>query len=426
MAQQNDTAAMIKMISTRPKAPKEALVPYMGCAFTPAELCEVKQYAGCVLPEIALLGAVPRDIPAGSPPYRSNVYIYDALPRRFVREHSLRPMRYSCHLGQTKLALTEVEAITRAMRRAPAIRWVVYAGAAPGEHLPFLAELFPELEFHCYDPQPFRVQQRAAAFPGTAARITTRQGLFTDEIARGWADRADRVFFISDIRSGSIAQEGFESEVWENMRQQRRWWELMSKEGSTGPAAALFKFRLPYTDGVTNLTCEYLDGDILLQAFAPNSSTEGRLLVWSGAGERQYDSAAYESFYFWLNSIVREWASFDCGFDLSRIEGLCRCFDCSRMVQILREYCRDRPQAADARSIDSRSIDEEVVRLFGRMAVATGQRIRRAPHGELVTGTMAEKRLALIGAYSDIYARRRQKKIQRDTTRKPIVATALE
>jgi hypothetical protein len=142
---------------------------------------------------------------------------------------------------------------------------------------------------------------------------------------------------LSDIRSGSHNEGEFEQEVWQNMQMQLRWWQIMN------PAAAMFKFRLPYTDGRVNSMCPYLDGENMLQPFGPNSSTEGRLFVWAGAANRQYDSMAYENFYFWHNNTVREWASFDSGFDLGLVKGLCTCFDCSRLIQIFREYAEFKP-----------------------------------------------------------------------------------
>ena len=73
------------------------------------------------------------------------------------------------------------------------------------------------------------------------------------------------------------------------------------------PVAALFKFRPPYTDGISAAKYPYPDGELLLQPFAPNNSTEGRLLMWRGAKIRNFDPIAYENYYFWLNNIVRAW-----------------------------------------------------------------------------------------------------------------------
>merc|ERR1739848_499715 len=55
------------------------------------------------------------------------------------------------HWGQRKLMLAEVEFLTRFHGDAST---VVYAGAAPGLHVPLMAELFPRLRFVLVDPRP--------------------------------------------------------------------------------------------------------------------------------------------------------------------------------------------------------------------------------------------------------------------------------
>jgi hypothetical protein len=60
------------------------------------------------------------------------------------------------HWGQRKLLLSEIEFLTD---WAPLDRdsIVVYAGAAPGTHIAFLAEMFPRLSFVLVDPSEFKV-----------------------------------------------------------------------------------------------------------------------------------------------------------------------------------------------------------------------------------------------------------------------------
>jgi cap2 methyltransferase/cap3/cap4 methyltransferase len=386
-------------------AAAEKLLYHQGCLFREAELAEVRQYSGGLIPVDQMPRTVPRDAPKLPVEYRRRVYgPYDHLPDELLDSCGgpLHTFRYAGHRGQTKLCAGELEAITRALRRCPGLKYVLYAGAAPGEHLVFLAEAFPQLEIHGVDPAEFRVHRRFKAFPDTRKRIFTTRGLFTDELAREWKARAHETIFFSDIRSGDHSQEEFEHEVWQNMQMQLGWWRIMN------PAAAMFKFRLPYTDGKVSSACPYLDGEILLQPFGPNTSTEGRLFVWADASERLYDSIAYEDFYFWLNNIVREWASFDCGFDLGLVDGLCRCFDCSRLVQIFREYARDNPAPGGA--FDDG--DSYVAYLIGRMVEATEQRLLNVPHGDRAAEPLADKRLALAAKHSKTYVQRRTKKIR--------------
>jgi hypothetical protein len=377
----------------------EELYYHEGCLFEEAELKEVKKYSIGAVPMALLPRALPREEGASPVKYRSRVYgphdqTAGAGPDR-GRGGPLHTFRYAGHRGQTKLCGIELEALTRATRRHPDLKYVVYAGAAPGTHIPFLAELFPRLEWHLYDPAEFRVRGAGAQ------RVFAARGLFTDDLARAWRPRAGETFFISDIRSGDHSQDEFEREVWQNMQMQRGWCEIM------GPAASLLKFRLPYTDGAVGSVVPYLDGEVLLQPFGPNTSTEGRLFVWAGAGERGYDAIAYEDYYFWLNTVIREWASFDCGFDLSRVDGLCLCFDCSRLIQIFREYARDNPAPSGAFADG----DAQAAHLIGRMVEVTGQQLRNMPHGDRPADLLADKRGALAAKHGHAYMRRRAAKI---------------
>jgi hypothetical protein len=395
-------------------AGREALSYYEGCLLTQAETEEVRSYGRPLRP----MGLLPRK--ALEPPgdgarpnvqYRRRVYgPYDHLPLEQAGERPVYTFRYAAHRGQTKLCAIEMEALTRAVAQNPDLKYVVYAGAAPGEHIAFLAEAFSMLEFHLYDPAEFRVHCRRDAFPEALRRIHTTRGLFTDDTARAWTARGAQTVFLSDIRSGSHDEDEFEKEVWRNMQMQRTWWEIIR------PAASLFKFRLPYTDGSRSSDCEYLDGEILLQPFGPNTSTEGRLYVKAGAGVRLYGSQPYEDFFFWLNNIVREWGDFDHGLSLSRVEGLCRCFDCARLVEIFRGYESSRAFPANrARPAWSRAAgesDANVAWLIGRMVEATSQRLLHVPHGVDPSRPLCEKRLGLAQKYGGVYVSRSLRKIQ--------------
>src|SRR5690349_13399064 len=60
-----------------------------------------------------------------------------------------------CHLGQRKLYLSELQLLTLVVPTLASSLVVVYAGAAPGTHIPLLAEKLPTIQWHLYDPAPF-------------------------------------------------------------------------------------------------------------------------------------------------------------------------------------------------------------------------------------------------------------------------------
>lgn len=97
------------------------------------------------------------------------------------------------HWGQRKLLMSEIEFLTLHHERGDV---VVYAGAAPGTHMDYLADLFPGVSrFVLVDPAPFTVHP--------SDRIQIINGLFTNELADELRERfgSTRILFISDVRS---------------------------------------------------------------------------------------------------------------------------------------------------------------------------------------------------------------------------------
>lgn len=96
------------------------------------------------------------------------------------------------HWGQRKLLLSEIEFLTLYSQHSSNML-VVYAGAAPGTHTNFLANLFPHLRFVLVDPAPFDTKPSDS--------IVVRRDYFTNAIAREYRDSLTPVLFISDVRS---------------------------------------------------------------------------------------------------------------------------------------------------------------------------------------------------------------------------------
>lgn len=162
--------------------------------------------------------------------------------------------RRDVHWGQRKLFMNEIELLTLYAKAGDVI---VYAGAAPGTHLKYLAgTLFPEIRFVLVDPAPFAVQP--------SEQFELRSELMTDEIAREFAGR-DNVIFVSDIRR-TYASEDL---IKEDMSDQQRWHDVMQ------PKVSMLKFRLPWLPGET----EYLCGKVYTQPYAKPRSTEMRLIA---------------------------------------------------------------------------------------------------------------------------------------------------
>lgn len=187
---------------------------------------------------------------------------------------------------------------------------LVYVGAAPGQGIPLIADIFPAFEFHLYDSQPFdeKLVERSNE---TGSRIKIYQRYFEDQDSETFAEQ-ESVFLISDIRSLGyninldIVSRELEELVWNDMKLQESWVEKIR------PEWAQLKFRLPYYNEVTTKmfggeTVEYLSGLIFYQSFVKPSSSETRLVVnGKRLAKTTYNFNEYEKVCMFHNSIVRE------------------------------------------------------------------------------------------------------------------------
>ncbi len=229
--------------------------------------------------------------------------------------------RSPLHYGQAKLWASEVALLCRhtdACLRGNHV--VVYAGAAPGAHIPSLAQMFPTCTFLLYDPAPFCPELRDGAYANVALHNT----FFTDDIAATLARKYDgmQLVFVCDIRTGRE-----ESYVHEDMLRQARWARALR------PLVSMLKFRLPWGVGLTS----YFDGTIRLQAYPPLTSTETRLVVTRAqldAPERAYDNQAYEEQLAYHNLVTRV-GGYDHPVALAGLDG---CYDCAHLVAVAADY----------------------------------------------------------------------------------------
>jgi hypothetical protein len=250
--------------------------------------------------------------------------------------------------GQLKLFISELQFFNKYWDpktiKAPLC---VYVGAAPGTHIPFLADMFPWFEFHLYDPRDVFDESLK-----THSKVKLYVKFFTEEDAKKYANRKD-VFFFSDIRSSAYNKEQFSNEefereneklVIEDLERQKKWFEIIN------PVKAQLKFRLPYGYGwqkemPERMNFSYLDGDIYRQAWSPQTSTETRLVPLTGSSSRAWNSQLYEKMCFYHNNVIREHAKFvnplnGLNEDIDLESGLTQDYDSTITIVTVRDYLR--------------------------------------------------------------------------------------
>jgi hypothetical protein len=291
----------------------------------------------------------------------------ESLPRRLTKESPRLPYRRRrgevkslVHWGQRKLLISEIEFLSKYAPLSSPLT-CIYCGAAPGTHIPFLSELFPLINFILIDPAPFHCQQ--------SDRIVIRSELMTDNLARELSQSLrdpSGVLFISDIRSADWKVYGnqlLEQEIAGDMEDQMRWHDLLA------PLASILKFRLPWTSGST----EYLQGEVYLPLWGPQTTTEARLVVEGGRSQRrQWDHQTHWEQMFYFNTVTRCSAYSHhlplplcdtSGDDARRQHRHCvdHCYDCAGEVLVLRRFLQRRRTQTTTTSGPPEEGEEEVL-----------------------------------------------------------------
>jgi len=312
--------------------------------------------------------------------------------------------------GQLKLFTTEMQFFNKYWNPSEVpTPTCVYVGSAPGTHIAFLAELFPWFTFHLYDPRDV-FDEELKSNP----RIKLFVQFFQDEDARKYAGRKD-IFFFSDIRSSSYnidqsvldrekAEKENEELVLNDMRLQRRWVEIIQ------PVKAHLKFRLPYSyTWQKNTDFDYFDGDIYRQAWAPQTSTETRLVPDVKALPRKWNSKLYEKMLFYHNNVIREHAVFinplnGLNQPISPDLGLTQDYDSTVFVATVKDYL----QKFSSKELPI--VDEKAVLVLCRTIldnvgkqIITLANIRAGSKGKLTPGTeeALRKKLKELGEDED-------------------------
>lgn len=277
--------------------------------------------------------------------YHIPVSILQALPDHVpYLTNCCKTTRTALHRGQRKLFNALLHFLTKYSKKDD---YCIYVGSAPGENISAIAELFPHVVFHLYDPKRTKVK----SFLKNVIVITNNKGegvKFTEQTVKSY-ENPDKILFFSDIRNvnskGNVTEEIVDSDL----ILQLSWIQQLK------PRVFCLKFRLPYvnTDKTKTSFREYVDGLGVLQPYAPETTTEVRL---TNEGKNVFDNngrlklikwklSTHENRMFYLNTILREWAYYD-NVDPD-VEGGDHCFDCSLETFFCKEFINTYPEAGN-------------------------------------------------------------------------------
>ncbi len=294
--------------------------------------------------------------------------------------------RPALHIGQRKLFIGELRYLTSVLAKWDTKISLVYAGSAPGLHIPYLSTLFPNITFYLYDPAKFGIKE--------TSQIKIFQTYFTDKIA---TEHKHCDIFISDIRVGDstrVDRKSFENQVSQDMKIQAKWVEIICPK-----LGSMLKFRPPYGKGAF----EYLSGRIMLQCWAPHRSTESRLIVPPQTTDKlektTYDYGAYEDYMFYLNAIIREWAFYPHNI---RAKGIDHCYDCKHEIIAWETYINFRCKGSRVPSVSVPSyITNFMINTLSKN-ISKHLITNELPHGHQPDTPMYLKRKQLYTKYGKI------------------------
>lgn len=233
------------------------------------------------------------------------------------------------HMGQLKLFLSTFQFLTKYALKDERTN-VIYPGSSPGHNIPLLIKLFPNVVWHLYDPRSF--DKRLYNNPSVETIVVD---FFLDKHIEELKDKlkGQRILLISDIR---VVTNETEESVERDMRLQEDWVKKLK------PSYAQLKFRIPRIDpylsseGVIASTYSYLKGNLYLQLFARECTTETRLVVSSSDEfiDDDYDIEDYEGDCYFFNRRLRV-----CVYNKqSKNKLLDRCHDCASMISMVEDY----------------------------------------------------------------------------------------
>lgn len=272
------------------------------------------------------------------------------------------------HLGQLKLFSNELEFVLSYCCDSNILlkkKIILYIGAGPGNHLVYLARMFPTFEWHLFD---CRFDPKLES----VKNIFLEKRYFDEGSLKTYQDliRNENIdlYLISDIRDLSYNSKDWnveeELKVLEDMALQKSWVEALK------PRYSMLKFRLPFPEPevLERLGDEvpYLYGTIYKQPWARGKSIETRLIVpGDDIRDVMYSLTDYEGQMFYHNAVLRQK---DYIFPLSDVlDGrrisknmvVNKRYDCAFIITLLYQYFyRSKPD------IDLKSLEIKIVKIL--------------------------------------------------------------
>tara|TARA_Y100000592_G_C5472399_1_gene320293 strand:- start:1685 stop:2644 length:960 start_codon:yes stop_codon:yes gene_type:complete len=176
------------------------------------------------------------------------------------------------HLKQMKLFLSQLNFLNH-YYDPNETNDIVYVGAAGGSHIITLSEMFPDLNFHLFDTEPFYKELNEIP------TVYIHNRYFGDYDEEEWKSKP--CLFISDIRD--LKYDPNETKIQNKLKNEEYVSnDMIIQQGwvkNIKPIHSLLKFKLPSSSEHSSDVKEYLDGTIYLEPFSNTESMETKLCI---------------------------------------------------------------------------------------------------------------------------------------------------
>ena len=251
--------------------------------------------------------------------------IDDNFPKLSFEPTKQRPTSV-LHFGQLKLFSATLQFFNIYIPKNKEVH-ILYPGSAPGNNIYLLSKLYPNCYWYLIDPSPFYNEIKK-----NKNFLHISNNYFTSDQALEFKKKLKNKYtvFICDIRNINMGIDGLENREFiinTDMENQYNWCKSFNADISS------LKFRIPV---LKDIEYKYFEGEIYIQPFASEDSTETRLICKKNAKDKIYNKDDYESKLYYHNRIFRV-----CNYNKLhnyKYKYFCNCYDCSLFFITVQNY----------------------------------------------------------------------------------------
>ena len=247
--------------------------------------------------------------------------LLDKIKYKLDYENNMSKPRTVIHWGQLKMLLITIIFFINVILEKDEEVHIIYPGSARGDDILILCNMFPNTIWHLIDPNKHH--------PNLYNHKQVNEIIsdyFTDDKAEyfynKFKNRTFKVLFMSDIRSSTD-----DEFVLKDQENNIKWHKIIQ------PDYSFLKFRCGYN---TSEIYKYYKGLIFLQPYAPQGSTETRLLLSKELESYDYNTKEYQGKLYYFNRILRP--SYYVKSIINNFNYFDHCYDCTYFSYLVKNY----------------------------------------------------------------------------------------